>query len=78
MSNQEKDGSVDRRENGPEFAPIRNFVKTFPIVVTIINKDDTEIRVEHMDYGKQEDRIWLGKLSYWAWDHGHIVETRGE
>lgn len=62
--------------NGPEFAPIRNYVKQFKIIVDIYDKDDKVIRTERMDYGIQEDRLWLGKLSFWAWENGHVVETR--
>jgi hypothetical protein len=66
---------MSNERNGPEFAPLREFVKTFPITVTIFDKDDNEIRHEQMDYGKPDDRVWLGKLSYWAWSNGHVVET---
>lgn len=59
----------------PEFAPIRDFVKTFKIKVTVYNQADEVIRVEVMDYGKPEDRVWLGRLSYWSWSQGHYVET---
>jgi hypothetical protein len=64
--------------NGPEFAPLRDFIKSFKIIVTVIDKDDNEIRREVMDYGKPDDRAWLGKISYWAWSNGHSVETMRE
>lgn len=66
---------MSNERNGPEFAPLREFVKSFPIVVTIFNSNDDAIRTERMDYGKPDDRVWLGKLSYWAWTNGHTVET---
>jgi len=28
-----------------------------------------------MDYGKKDDRNWLGKLSVWAWTNGHEVSS---
>lgn len=62
-------------KNGPEFAPIRDFVKSFLIDVVVYDANDNVIRQETMDYGKHEDRIWLGKLSYWAWSNKHYVET---
>jgi hypothetical protein len=62
-------------KNGPEHAPIRDFVKSFLIDVVVYNTNDDIIRQETMDYGKPEDRTWLGKLSYWAWSNGHYVET---
>ena len=66
----------DKKRNGPEFAPLRNYVKEFKIVVEIYDDNDNVIRSERMDYGNSEDRIWLGKLSFWAWSNGHVVETR--
>ena len=65
----------EKQRNGPEMAPIRDFVKSFIIRVTVYDKHDSVIRTEKMDYGKPEDRSWLGKLSYWAWSNGHTVET---
>lgn len=72
--------SIDNKKsnevrNGPEFAPIRDFVKSFKIKVTVYDQNDDVIRIEVMDYGKPEDRVWLGKLSYWSWNNGHYVET---
>lgn len=69
---------TSERDSLPEFAPIRDYVKSLTIVVTIYDKADKPIRVERMDYGKADDRKWLGKLSYWAWTNGHTVETRVE
>jgi len=59
----------------PEFAPLRDFNKSFKIDVTIYDENDTIVRYEEMDYGKPEDRQWLGKLSFWAWQNGYYVET---
>ena len=66
---------MSNNRNGPEFAPVRNFINTFPIEVVIYDTNDKEIRREIMDYGKPDDRNWLGKLSWWAWSSGYIVET---
>jgi len=63
------------KRNGPEFAPLREYNKECKIVVTIYDKNDVPIRVEHMDYGKKDDRNWLGKLSVWAWTNGHEVSS---
>lgn len=62
--------------NGPEFIPIKNYVKEFKILVTLFDKDDNVVREEKMDYGKAEDRVWLGRLSYYAWSNGYTVETK--
>lgn len=67
---------MNKNKNGPEWGPIRNYVKTFKIIVTIFDDDDNVIRTERMDYGIAEDRAWLGRLSYWAWSNGHTVESR--
>lgn len=66
---------MSRDHNGPEYAPIRDYIKEFKIIVTIFDKDDNEIRREEIDYGKPDDRAWLGKLSMWAWQNSHTVET---
>lgn len=65
-------------QDGPEFAPLRKYVETFKLIVEIHDKADNIIRSEIMDYGKSDDRNWLGKLSFWAWTNGHKVVTRAE
>jgi len=62
--------------NGPEFAPLRDYVKVFSIVVTVYDKNDIVIREETMDYGNFDDKKWLGKLSHFYWTQGCTVETR--
>ena len=59
----------------PEFDPLKEYIKSFLITVIIFDNDDKEIRREEMDYGKPEHRIWLGKISFWAWQHDYFVET---
>ena len=66
---------MNNRNALPEFSPIRDFVKTFKIKVTVYNQNDDIIRTETMDYGLPSDRIWLGRLSFWSWSQGHYVET---
>ncbi len=62
-------------KNGPEFIPLRNFNKECKIDVVVYDTNDKEIRREVMDYGKREDREWLGKLSFYCWEQGWVVET---
>lgn len=62
-------------KSGPEYAPLRNFVKSFKIGIVIFDRSDNVVREEKADYGNPEDRAWLGKLSYWAWSNNYIVET---
>ena len=74
MNNKKVIAMVNR--NGPEHAPLKNYVKDFKIVLTVYDKDDNVVREEKLNYGKHEDRIWLGKLSYFYWTAGYVVETR--
>lgn len=67
--------SMNEPRNGPEFAPIRDYIKSFKIKVTVFDKNDEVVRTEIMDYGKPEDRVWLGRLSFWSWQNSHYVET---
>jgi hypothetical protein len=61
--------------NGPESIPLRNYVKSFPMVVTVYDNDDNAIREEKINYGEFEHRKWLGRLTYWACDNGYVVQT---
>ena len=63
--------------NGPEDLPIKEgFVKTFAMMVLIRDlKNDNVIRREQIDYGKPDDRRWLGRLSFYCCSNGLSVET---
>lgn len=63
--------------NGPENIPIKGYIKTFEVAVFIIDlkNNDEIIDMRKIDYGKIEDKQWLGKISYWAWSKGYSVET---
>lgn len=63
------------KKNGPEWAPIREYIKSFIIIVTFYDKNDRIVRQEELDYGKSEDRAWLGRLSFWGWSNGYYIET---
>lgn len=63
--------------NGAENIPIRGYIKSFKVAVFIIdlkNNDDI-IDMREIDYGNYEDKAWLGKVSFWAWNKGYSVET---
>lgn len=60
---------------GPEHAPLKEFIKTFKIKLTVFDKNDNLVREVKLDYGKIEDRKYIGKLSFWAWNEGYYVET---
>lgn len=62
--------------SGPEDIPLMEFIKSFPIVVSIIDlATDKVIRTEHIDYGNHLHRKWLGKVTYYACTNGKAVET---
>lgn len=62
---------------GPEDLPLRGgYIKTFPMMILIRDlKVDKIIRKEQIDYGKIEDRRWLGRISYYCCTNNLSVET---
>ncbi len=61
---------------GPESITPRNYVKYFPMTVSVYDVDDNVVREETIDYGNFEHRKWLGRITFWACSNGHVVETR--
>jgi hypothetical protein len=62
--------------NGPENSPLRQFVKSFMVVVTVYDlKTENSVREEVIDFGDYEHRKWLGKITYWAVSNGYSIET---
>lgn len=68
--------SVDREPNlnGPESVPLKDFVKTFKMLVTVYDGDNV-LREEVIDFGNQNHKAWLGKVTFWAVSNGFVVET---
>lgn len=60
--------------NGPENMPLREYVKTFMMVVSVYDGDKL-IREETIDYGNKQHRTWLGRCTFWACNNGYAVET---
>lgn len=60
--------------NGPESVPLREFVKSFMVMVTIFDGDKV-LREEKVDFGNPQHRQWIGKVTYWACSNGYAVET---
>lgn len=60
---------------GPESVPLREYVKSFLITVTIYDKNDNVIREETIDYGNRDHRQWLGKVTFWGCNEGYVIET---
>jgi hypothetical protein len=64
----------NRAPSGPEDMPLREYIKNFPLTVSIFDGDKL-IREEYIDYGNFEHRKWLGKVTFWACNEGYTVET---
>lgn len=64
-------------KNGAENVPIRDFNTSTPIKIFVIDlrNDDNVVKEVELDYGKSEDRKYLGKLTFWAIQNGHSIET---
>lgn len=61
--------------SGPESAPLKSYIKNYPITVNIYNENDELVKTEALDYGNYDHKKFLGKLSFWAWELGYTVET---
>ena len=57
---------------GPWDLPLREYVKSFPIVVAIYDGEKL-VHEEKIDYGNYEHRKWLGRATYWATSNGYSV-----
>ena len=66
---------IDPNLNGPESIPLRDFVKSFPLTVTIYDAKGLIVRKETIDYGNFEHRKWLGRVTFWACSNNYMVET---
>lgn len=60
--------------NGPEAMPLREYIKSCLIVVSVYDGEKL-IRKEEIDYGNAVHRKWLGKVTYWAVSNHYCVET---
>lgn len=61
-------------QSGPWSMPLREYVKSFPIVVAIYDGEKL-VHEEKIDYGNYEHRKWLGRATFWACNQGYVVET---
>lgn len=64
-------------KQGAENVPIRDFNTSTPIKVFVIDlqNEDNIVKEVTLDYGKSEDRKYLGKLTFWALQNHHSIET---
>ena len=63
-------------KRGVEDIPLRNVNNYSPIIVFVVRISDDEIVQEvRLDYAKTEDRKHLGRLTFWAIQNHHMIET---
>lgn len=63
---------------GPWDAPLKEYVNQFYLRVTVYDgsSETDDIVVEKIiDYGKFEDRKWLGRITFWAAREGYIIQS---
>lgn len=61
---------------GAENVPLREINKNMPILVLIYNlKTDELVEEKRINYGDVEERKWLGRMSFWAYNNHCSVET---
>lgn len=62
---------------GVENIPLREINKSMPILVIVydLQNGDKVIEEKRLNYGDVEDRKWLGRISFWAFQNHCSVET---
>lgn len=62
---------------GVENIPLREINKSKMIMVIVmdLNNNDEVVLEKKIDYASYEDRKWLGRISFWAFENHHCVET---
>lgn len=67
--------TIDYDRYGPWDSKLTSYITSKCIVLLIHNLDKDEIEREfHLDYGKKEDRQFVGKVSFWAITNGRSTE----
>lgn len=66
---------IDVARSGPWDNRLGEYITSKPIVLIIHNLDkDTIERDFRLDYGKKEDRQFVGKVSFWCLNNGRSTE----
>ena len=62
---------------GAENVPLKNINKQMPILVIIydLRNGDRVVEEKRINYGDAEERKWLGRISFWAYENLCSVET---
>ncbi len=56
--------------------PLKGYVKELYIILLIKDiQSDRYIDEHKVNYSDPEIRRWIGRVSYWAWSNGYLVET---
>jgi len=67
--------TIDYDRYGPWDAKLEAYVTSKPIMLLIHNLDkDTIEREFKLDYGKKEDRQFIGRVSFWSLSNGRSTE----
>jgi len=62
---------------GAENIPLQHINKNMPILVIVydLRNNDTVVEEKRINYGDAEERKWLGRISFWAFQNHCSVET---
>lgn len=62
---------------GSENVPLKNINKDMPILVIVydLKNNDRVVEEKRINYGDAEERRWLGRISFWAYENHCSVET---
>ena len=62
---------------GAENIPLQHINKNMPILVIVYDliNNDTVVEEKRINYGDAEERKWLGRISFWAFQNHCSVET---
>lgn len=50
-------------------------VHSLPLVLTVYDLNDNEVKREYLDYGIKDDRAYIGRISLWAMQNHMVVEV---
>jgi len=63
--------------SGAENIPLQHINKEMPILVIVydLRNNDSVVTEKRINYGDAEERKWLGRISFWAFQNHCSVET---
>lgn len=63
---------------GPWDVPLKEYNNHFLVRLIVYDSDDNELTNKVLDYGLLDDRKFIGRISFWAYTNGYVVETFAE